>query len=148
MPAPLQPFLCDAIFFDTDATCPLASEFSDLTFPTSTSASSSQSNPVFILFFRCCPCFCTIHQGRPHLCCEYLEMVPPVNKKRNTVAEVDGLCQPRHESHRNKTRGNPLQNRLEENCVCRSDLATKWERLEEEEEEEEGLLSEAPKSEL
>ena len=43
------------------------------------------------------------------------------------------LCQPRHESHRNDERWSPWQNWLEENCVCRSDPTTKWERLEEEE---------------
>ena len=30
--------------------------------------------------------------------------------------------------------GSPRQNWLEENCVCRSDPTTKWERLEEDEE--------------
>ena len=47
-------------------------------------------------------------------------------KKRKTEAEMDGLCQPRHESHRN-------DNWLETNCVCSSDPTTKLERLEEEE---------------
>ena len=50
--------------------------------------------------------------------------------------EMDGLCQPRHESHRNDERWSQWQNWLDENCVCRSDPTTKWEQLEEEEEEE------------
>ena len=54
-------------------------------------------------------------------------------KKRKTEAEMDGLCQPRHESHLNDERWSPWQNWLEENCVCRSNPTTKWERLEEEE---------------
>ena len=35
-----------------------------------------------------------------------LEIVPCTweKKKRNTEAEMDGLCQPRHESHRNDKR--------------------------------------------
>ena len=37
--------------------------------------------------------------------------------------------QPRHESHRNDERCSPWRNWLEENCVCRSDPTTKWERL-------------------
>ena len=56
-----------------------------------------------------------------------------VNKKRKAEAEMDGLCQPRHESHRNDERWSPWQIWLEENCVCRSNPTTKWERLEEEE---------------
>ena len=35
----------------------------------------------------------------------------------------------RHESHRNNERWIARQNWLEENCVCRSDPTTKWERL-------------------
>ena len=58
-------------------------------------------------------------------------------KKRKTEAEMDGLCQSRHESHRNDERLSPWQNWLEENCVCRSDPTAKWEQLEEEEEENE-----------
>ena len=54
-------------------------------------------------------------------------------KARKTEAEMDGLCQPRHKSHRNDERRGPWQNWLEEDCVCRSDPTTKWERLEEEE---------------
>ena len=55
-------------------------------------------------------------------------------KARKTEAEMDGLCQPRHESHRNDESRAPWQNWLEENCVCRSDPTTNCERLEEEEE--------------
>ena len=55
-----------------------------------------------------------------------------VKKAMKTEAEMDGLCQPRHESHRNDERRGPCQNRLEENCVCRSDPTAKWERLDEE----------------
>ena len=54
-------------------------------------------------------------------------------KARKTEADMDGLCQPRHESHRNDERRGPWPNWLEENCVCRSVPTTKWERLEEEE---------------
>ena len=57
-------------------------------------------------------------------------------KARKTEAEMDELCQPRQESHRNDRRRGPWQNWLEENCVCRSDPTAKWERLEEEEEED------------
>ena len=56
-------------------------------------------------------------------------------KNKKYRPEIDGLCQPRHESHRNDKRWSPLQNWREENCVCRSDPTTKWERLEEEEED-------------
>ena len=58
-------------------------------------------------------------------------------KTKKTEAEMDGLCQPGHESHRNDGRWSRWQNWLEQNnydyCVCRSDPTTKWERLEEEE---------------
>ena len=37
-----------------------------------------------------------------------LEMVPPGRREtRKTEAEMDGLCQPRHESHRNDERRSP-----------------------------------------
>ena len=54
-------------------------------------------------------------------------------KARKNEAEMDGLCQTRHEIHRIDERRGPWQNWLEENCGCRSDPTTKWERLEEEE---------------
>ena len=51
-------------------------------------------------------------------------------KKKKTDAEMDVLCQPRHESHRNAERWTPWQNWLDENCVCHSDHTTKWVLLE------------------
>ena len=47
-------------------------------------------------------------------------------KDRNTEAQMDGLCHPRHERHQKDERWSPWQNWLEENCVCRSDSITKW----------------------
>ena len=56
-----------------------------------------------------------------------------LGEEQEDRTEMDGLCQGRHERYRDNKRQSPWQNWLEENCVCRSDPATKWEWLEEEE---------------
>ena len=78
----------------------------------------------------------TRKEARPRLCrkTDSGDCTTRETKARKTEAEMDGLCQPRHESHRNDERRGPRQNWLEEDCVCRSDPTTKWEQLEEEEE--------------
>ena len=54
-------------------------------------------------------------------------------EKKKTEAEMDGLCQRRHERYRDNKIWSPWLNWLEENFACRIDPTIKWERLEEEE---------------
>ena len=49
-------------------------------------------------------------------------------EKKKTKPEMDGQCQPRHESQKMKYMN---MNWLDENCVCHKDPATKWEKQEE-----------------